>query len=427
MTIDDSGAREPGTAATDETDDGRNPAELESAPIASPPNSLGAMARSAARQIARQRHIGKLATVVALAALLGAGYTFGAPPSNASSPQQLSARYSNNKAAGLVDVPAPAATSGPAQPAPDTGKGSSESTVTDSNGNAITLQAATSGSVIIKTGQLDLQVQDIDKAISAAQSAVAAAGGNVAGSNRSGSDQYASATMTFRVPAAKWDDTLAALRKIGSKVLSEQTGTNDVTMQVVDLNARLDNLQKAESALQAIMARATTVADVLAVQTQLTQTQGQIEQLTAQRDHLNDQAAMSTLTVNLSLPGPTVTTQATQDWTLGNQIDQAGAALVRVGQGIVTMGVWAIILVAAGGRRPADPSRAVLAGPAHWPPRPPHRGAGGVVTASAKEEGRGITASAFELRSSRWCGSVPGGSPARRHGGPSLDSRSFAP
>ncbi len=54
---------------------------------------------------------------------------------------------------------------------------------------------------------------------------------------------------------------------------------------------------------------------------------------------------MSTLTVNLSLPGPTVTTQATQDWTLGNQIDQAGAALVRVGQGIVTMGVWAIILV----------------------------------------------------------------------------------
>jgi hypothetical protein len=199
--------------------------------------------------------------------------------------------------------------------------------------------------VIVKTGQMNLEVADIDKAIAAAQSVVSAAGGNVSSSNRSGSDQYASASITYRIPVARWDATLAALRKVGSKVLTEQTGASDVTMQVVDLNARIDNLQKTEAALQSIMARASSVPDVLAVETQLSQTQGQIEELTAQRDNVNDQAAMSTLSVTFSLPGPTVTTQATQDWTLGSQVDQAAAALVRIGQGIVTLVVWAVIVV----------------------------------------------------------------------------------
>jgi hypothetical protein len=56
-------------------------------------------------------------------------------------------------------------------------------------------------------------------------------------------------------------------------------------------------------------------------------------------------AAMSTLTVTFQMPAKTVTTQATNDWTLGNQIDQAGAALVRIGQGLATMVVWIAIVV----------------------------------------------------------------------------------
>jgi hypothetical protein len=301
------------------------------------------MARSFGRRIARQRHVGKVAAAITLAVLLGAGYALGGPPASDNhltlGSLQRSAAYGSDKSVSgpVANVaPEPAATAAPALPA--------ELGQTSSDGSTVP-QAIAPSNVIIKTGQLDLQVPDIDKAVSAAQASVVAAGGSVASSNRSGSDQYATASLTFRIPAAKWDDILASLRKVGSKVLNEQTGTSDVTMQVVDLNARLDNLQKAESALQAIMARASSVPDVLAVQNQLSQTQGEIEQLTAQRDHLNDQAAMSTLTVSFSLAGPTVTTAATQDWTLGSQIDQAGAALVRIGQGIVTLGVWALIVV----------------------------------------------------------------------------------
>jgi hypothetical protein len=224
--------------------------------------------------------------------------------------------------------------------APDVGNGGVPA-VPDPAAQLTTIEAAQ----IVKTGGLSLEVADIDQSTTLAKAAVAGLGGSVSQSNRSGSGDYLTASITFRVPSARWDDSLSALHKVGSKVLTEETNSTDVTSQVIDLDARLDNLKRTEAALQAIMNKAVLMADVLAVQDQLTQTQGQIEQLTAQRDHLTNQAAMSTLTVTFQLPGKTVTTQAAQDWTLSGQIDQAGAALVRVGQGLATIGVWLLVVV----------------------------------------------------------------------------------
>lgn len=305
--------------------------------------AIGETARALGRRIKSVRHIGKITALVALLALLGAGYAFGGPPASANnldaSRFQGSALSAGEKVM-PAQIPAAAATAAPAGVA----YGSEGQSTTDGSTDTLPYAPAPTGNVIIRTGQMSLEVTDVDKAASDAQAAVAAVGGYVSSSNRSGSGDYATTTITFRIPAGKWDDMLAALRKIGSKVVSEETDATDVTMQVVDVEARLDNLQKTEAALQAIMARAASVSDVLDVQTQLSQTEGQIEELTAERDHLNDQAAMSTLTLTLSLPGPTVTTTATQNWTLGDQVDQAAAALVRIGQGIVTIGVWAVIV-----------------------------------------------------------------------------------
>jgi hypothetical protein len=203
---------------------------------------------------------------------------------------------------------------------------------------------ATDGTLIVKTGQIALEVTDLDTALSQAQATIGGMGGYVSDSSRYGSDQYAVATVSYRLPVAKWDAALTALRGQASKVISEQTGTSDVTSQVVDIEARITNLRATETALQAIMTKATEIKDVLAVQEQLTQTRSQIEQLTAQRDYLKDQAAMSTLTVTFQLSAETVTTQATQGWDLGKQVDEAVAQLVKVGQGVATVAVWTVIV-----------------------------------------------------------------------------------
>jgi hypothetical protein len=143
---------------------------------------------------------------------------------------------------------------------------------------------------------------------------------------------------------ADWDAALAAFHKLANKVLSEQTSSNDVTTQAADLDARLANLASTESALQAIMARASAIPDVLDVEQQLSDTQGQIEQLQAERKTLGNQAALSTLTVTYQLKGTPVATVAAQGWTLGDTEDQAVAQLIKIGQGVATAAVWLVIV-----------------------------------------------------------------------------------
>ncbi len=198
--------------------------------------------------------------------------------------------------------------------------------------------------LIVKTGSMTLDVGDLDAALLKAQAAVTAAGGYVSGSDRAGQGGQQVATVTYRIPAAAWDRTLVAVRAVGSRVEKEQTNTVEVTGQVVDLGARIANLRVTEAALQAIMAKATKIPDVLAVQQQLTDVQGQIEELTAQKQHLQQQAAMSTLSVTFQVPVVAVTTAAS-GWDLGSQVDQATAQLIELAQGIASGAIWLGIVV----------------------------------------------------------------------------------
>jgi len=196
---------------------------------------------------------------------------------------------------------------------------------------------------IVKTGQMSLEVGDLAAAAAKAKADIIALGGNINASQTSGQGDQANASVTYRLPVDKWDQALSDLHSLG-KLLTEQTNVSDVSAQVIDLEARLTNLKATEAALLAIMVRATAITDVLAVQTQLTSVQGEIEQLTAQRDYLKDQAAMSTLTVIFSLPGQSVVTTTTSNWDVGQQIDQASAALVKIGQALVVLALWVLIV-----------------------------------------------------------------------------------
>jgi Domain of unknown function (DUF4349) len=328
------------------------PPDVTDAPTRQGP--VGGAAAALIRVLRRGPVIGALAAV-AIVALVGGAYVVGSP---AGSGSQFALGYDTNGV--------PIATAGPADMrfAANGGGTLSDKSVAVSQSGTVPAPAgavdATTGEAtspdqapqltsieaaqIVKTGALSLEVSDIDQTSTLAKAAIAGLGGYVSQSNRSGSGDYTIASITFRVPSDKWDQALEAIRKLGSKTISEETNSTDVTSQVIDLDARLDNLKRTETALQLIMDKAVIITDVLAVQNQLTQVQGQIEQLTAQRDHLKSQAAMSTLTTTFQLPSKTVTTQAAQGWTLSDQVDQAGAALVRVGQGLATMGVWVVVV-----------------------------------------------------------------------------------
>lgn len=219
------------------------------------------------------------------------------------------------------------------QPAPDLGAGSTGTTTG-------LVDASRPDLLVIKTGWLELQVESVDAAVSTAAGRIAALDGYVSGSEQTGDDENVSATVTYRIPADRWTEALAAIRSLAIKVVAERTGTEDVTGQVVDLRARIANLQATEAALQEIMTRATKIADVLAVQAELTKVRGEIEAATAQRQFLEEQAAFSTLSVHFSLEPEPAVLASQRKFDPASEVDRATASLVDVLQGLATAGIW---------------------------------------------------------------------------------------
>jgi hypothetical protein len=203
--------------------------------------------------------------------------------------------------------------------------------------------AARDEAKIVRTGTMSLQVTDLEGAVARGRDAIRAAGGYVSASRQANDGERSVAVITYRIPSDRWDESLDAIRKLASKVIDEETGSVEVTNQLIDLEARIANLRASEKALQAIFEKATKIPDILEVQNQLTTIRGQIEQLDAQRAHLSDQASYGTMQVTYGLEVHAVT-EAAKGWNAGDEVDRATASLVDVLQALTSAGIWFAIV-----------------------------------------------------------------------------------
>jgi hypothetical protein len=200
------------------------------------------------------------------------------------------------------------------------------------------------GALIVYTGRLRLEVAEVGPAVDAATRLIVDFGGYVAGSQAENTTTSQSASITFRIPAARWDEALRGLRAQAQRVVTEYTESADVTADVVDLDARITNLRAGEVQLQELMDRASTIDDVLKVQRELSSIRGQIEQLTGQRDYLQRQAAHGTLVVYFETPVAAAAV-AQEGWQLGAEVDRAIADLIRIAQRLTSAGIWLGVVV----------------------------------------------------------------------------------
>jgi len=205
-----------------------------------------------------------------------------------------------------------------------------------------TASAAENSQQIVWTGRLQLQVADLDASLISARDAVRGLGGFVAASRRSAGEQPV-ASVTYRIPSAKWEDGLAALRKLAVKVVDEETKSSDVAAQIVDVAARLKNLRASETALQDIASKATRITDVLEVQAKLTEVRGQIESLAAQQANLSDQVSYGTLTVTFGTQVVAVK-EAADRWDPAREVDAASASLIGFLQDVASALIWFVIV-----------------------------------------------------------------------------------
>ncbi len=181
---------------------------------------------------------------------------------------------------------------------------------------------------------------DLGAAVRAASARVSSVGGHVSGSEEATEGDDARASVTYRIPADRWDEALAAIRGLATTIRHVQVATEAVTNQVVDLGARIANLRATEAALQKIMNAATTIPDVLKVQDQLTKVRGEIEQLVAQKTQLEERAAFGTLTVVFGLPASPVVEEVRRGWDPATEVDRASGTLIGIGQGATSAAIW---------------------------------------------------------------------------------------
>jgi hypothetical protein len=88
------------------------------------------------------------------------------------------------------------------------------------------------------------------------------------------------------------------------------------------------------------MDQATVIKDVLSVQAELTTVRGEIERLSAEKAHLEEQAAFSTITVSLFLAPPPAVVEQQAQFDPADEVEAASASLIGVLQGVATAGIW---------------------------------------------------------------------------------------
>jgi hypothetical protein len=136
------------------------------------------------------------------------------------------------------------------------------------------------GPSIVKTGTvaLSVPVKKVSATLAAVTLVATQLSGQVSDSKTDESGAYPSGTITLRVPTAKTDDAIAALRKLGH-VDAVSTSSQDVTGQVVDVGARLKALDGSRDRYLTLEGQAATIAETLQVQQRIDDVQIQIEQL----------------------------------------------------------------------------------------------------------------------------------------------------
>jgi hypothetical protein len=152
---------------------------------------------------------------------------------------------------------------------------------------------------IIRSGYLSMRVEDVRRSAAEVRGLATAAQGLIVSEEIGASGDSAYATIQAQVPAQGLDRFIEQVSDLGT-VDTLNLSASDVTAQVVDLDARIDALRTSINRLTQLLAQASRIEDLLAIETQLAQRQAELDSLTAQRTYLADQVAMSTLTVSLA-------------------------------------------------------------------------------------------------------------------------------
>ena len=215
-------------------------------------------------------------------------------------------------------------------------------------------------SKIIRDGSVDLRIEPGTFGTSAGQIRQIAndLGGYVAsGESRIEEyedDRYAVGWYTIRIPSDRFEDAVERVEQLGERV-SASLSSQDVTEEYVDLEGRLSYWREQEAFYERLMAEATTIEDLVTLQTRMQDVLLNIEQIEGRLRYLDARTDFATLTVGISeVPTETAppVVEPGDPGPIAEAFDQAGevllatvgfiivAAAVAIPIGILVLFLW---------------------------------------------------------------------------------------
>lgn len=150
---------------------------------------------------------------------------------------------------------------------------------------------------VIYTADLTVRVGSITRAAPKVGRAAEDAGGYVfSQATDAVTDE---AYLTLKVPSTSFDQVMGAVAALG-RVQQRSMQAQDVTAEVTDVEGRLATARISADRLRTLLADATTVADVVALEGELTKRETEIESLAGRSRVLRDQVELATINVMLT-------------------------------------------------------------------------------------------------------------------------------
>jgi hypothetical protein len=156
---------------------------------------------------------------------------------------------------------------------------------------------------VIRTGEVTLQGKDVPQIRDEVGRLVQRLGGYVS-SEKSFTDnegRLVEDRLVLRVPSSAYDDVLTGFDGIGT-VLSPTTKSEDVTTEVIDVNARVQTAEVSLERLRKFLHRSNDVNALIRIESEIAQREADLASLQEQQDYLKDQTSLATLSVTLQRP-----------------------------------------------------------------------------------------------------------------------------
>jgi hypothetical protein len=154
---------------------------------------------------------------------------------------------------------------------------------------------------IIYTGSITIRVENVERTAAEVTSMATGVGGFVGGDKRTDDGGRSEAVLTLRVPASRFT---AMVDDIADKGTDDRRAisTEDVTEDVVDLDARITTQQARVASARRLLAQAKTINDLVTLENELGKREADLASLEGKKRRLDDLTALSTITATLLGP-----------------------------------------------------------------------------------------------------------------------------